>query len=430
MTTSRLKFELIDGCESNGVAGMLDRQPVKSPSRTQSPLNGFLNSDMTTPQFANNGHYSEALEWSRRPDTLRSNAAPFALDPGLFRDLAEGLEFLNNQLDDSQSELERSRQQSAAFEHDARRWEQEAARLRQEADETRGSIRQLRQEFEQSRQATRQQQEIIERLVQEMGQMRAARADLETLAAEQQRALILSMEMLKRVNVDVAPMQKTPSAEPEDVWRVKDSEIAELKRLVHSADEEGTRTNAELAAAYLEIASRRDDWDSAQAEILSLRTELEGVRAELAATQAAFGAAHGELKIAYSDLESARGELNALEKQAKNIDAPDPILVEPPQLKELQKEQARIAQLLLYAEAEVALQSSEVDSRGAIIVALENALEEQNSSLRTLEERFLSYAEQVQSLQLERLEMPVNAVQGITSKFASIFSPPKRKKAT
>ena len=178
------------------------------------------------------------------------------------------------------------------------------------------------------------------------------------------------------------------------------------------------------------LASGRAAWDSAQAEILSLRSELEGVGAELAATQVALRAAHGELKIAHTDLESAREGLNALQEQAKNLDDSAPSFLEHQQVKELHAEKGRIAQLLVDAEAEVALQNAEVDSRGAIIVALENALEEQNASLRTLEERFLAYAEQVQSLQLERLEMPADAAQGIASKFARIFSPPKRKKAT
>ena len=381
---------------------------------------------MTTNPGQNNDH----VDWSRRSDSLRSSIVPSVLDPSLLHDLAEGLEFLHRQLDDSESELERSKEQSLSFEHDARRWEQEAARLREEADQTRRALDELRQEFEQSREGSRQQHETVERIVEELAEMRVARAHLEGLAAEQQRALVLSLELLKRVNAEesVAPALPGPDVATPGL-RAKDHEIAELKRLLEVAGEERARADNELAAARLQLESRSAACESAQSEILALRAELENAWAELESTRAELASARADLSVGKDELQSARSELTQAEKDLKRLtDQRPPPADNASQIKGLAEERVRIAQPLRDAESEIALQTAEVESRGAIIIALENALEEQNTSLRTLEARFLAYAEQVQSMQLQRLEMPTRSAKGIALKLAKIFSPPKRRK--
>jgi chromosome segregation ATPase len=445
MTKSRLKFELLDGSEPVGSERpprTRDLPPSKPPSIVSSSRRP---PDMIINQLASLGQKMDTAEWPRKPDPARPTSAPSILDPSLLQDLAEGFEFLHRQLDDSESELERSREQSHAFEQDARRWEEEAARLRddakrlrEESEETRGSLDKLRKDFEESRDGSVQQQQTVERIVDEMGEIRAARAHLEELAAEQQRALLLSLELLKRVSaaeqpasvaetspvlsLEVQPLEPTADLHAAAL-EAKEQEIAELKRLVEAAGEEGTRVDNSLAETRKELESRNAAWHAAEAQI-------EGLKLDLAASSAEAESVRTWLTASQSELDSTRAELSLAREDSKRFEAlafqsnPQPDLM--PRVKELENERARTAEKLQEAEAEIALQSAEVESRGAIITALESALEEQNGSLRILEERFLAYAEQVQSLQLQRLEMPRTSARGIASKFARIFSPPER----
>ncbi|HEY3741765.1 MAG TPA: hypothetical protein VGL53_18060 [Bryobacteraceae bacterium] len=378
-------------------------------------------SDMITNQLANLGQQTETGESPRRPADSRGGLHSI-FDPSLLQDLAEGFEFLNRQLDDSDTELERSREQSRAFEQDARRWEEEASRLREEAEQTRSALDKLRQDFDVSRDDSHRQQHAVEQILGEMSEVRAARAHLEGLAAEQQRALVLSLELLKRVSTEEGvPAAETQFSSVE--VEAKDREIADLKRILEAAGDEGTRVDHELAIANANLESRNAEWEAAQDKIRSLQFELDAVQTELASVRT-------ESSTAESLLQAANAELSRLEEEAKSVEPlpassgarPDLIA----KLAELEQEKTLALERLQYADSEIALQNAEVESRGAIITALESALEEQNASLRTLEERFLAYAEQVQSLQLERLEMPGSRVKGIAAKFAQIFSPPKR----
>lgn len=423
MTPSRLKFELIDGSEPSG----LDRtaRSRDMPLTKASPnVNGIRRpSDMITNQLA---------------DSSRGGLHSI-LDPSLLQDLAEGFEFLNRQLDDSDTELERSREQSRAFEQDARRWEEEASRLRQEAaqlreesEQTRGALDKLREEFDVSRDDSHRQQHAVEQILDEMSEVRAARAHLEGLAAEQQRALVLSLELLKRVSTeDSASLDATADAQsPIAEIEAKDREIADLKRILEAAGEEGTRLDNELALTHANLESRNAEWETAQAKIRSVQFELDAVSLELGSTKTELASARAESTATASLLEVAKAEISRLEEQSKIVapmhalsDARPDLVAK---LAELQHEKTLNLERLENADSEIAIQTAEVESRGAIITALESALEEQNASLRTLEERFLAYAEQVQSLQLQRLEMPGSGVKGMAAKFSQIFSPPKR----
>ena len=415
MTTSRLKFELIDGCESTASA----------VRRT---------TDMTTSPLASSGKSIDTVDWSRTSDSLRgAGVVPSVFDPSLLNDLAEGLEFLHRQLDDSDSDLERAQEQSRAFESDARRWEAEATRMRVESEDTRQVLDQLRKEFDQARDGSRQSQEVVDRLVEEVAEMRSARIHLETLAAEQQRALVVSLELLKRLNSDppVAPHEDT----------------LELRRLVELAVQQRVQTDKELADVRSGLEARTQEWEQAQSEILFLRTVAVDVQAELESAKSEFASTRVELEACQAALQSTKAELElskaslsatlesldtanagttAAQEDLKRLHEGGGANVEPQQSKAFEVEKGLLLQRLQDTEAEVTLQNAEVESRGAIIVALESALEEQTTSLRTLEERFLAYAEQVQALQLQRLEMPTHSTGSIASKLARIFSPPKR----
>lgn len=424
MTSSRLKFELIDGLDSNlaspiaisdraiGDRASSDREKYRRPS------------NMTTSEFESATNHSGAIDWSRRANSLRSSVVPSVFDPTLLHDLAEGLELLQRQLDDSESELEQSREISRAFELDARRWEGEATRLREESAQTRQALDQLRNDFEQSLEASREQQKIVDRLGSEVAEMRFERARLEVLAAEQQRALVLSVELLKRLNSGEAVI---PSAFED--CKAPDQEIAELR---HALDVEiawRAETDKKLTEALSEVEARNAVLEGAQSEILALRAQLAAARAEAEATRSALAAASTDLAASKAELETVRAELAQVQDTLKRLsEQPSPSATDPQQIKQLEAEKGRLAQKLVDTEAEIALQNAEVESRGAIIVALENALEDQNTSLRTLEERFLAYAEQVQSIQLQRLEMPASGARSLASKFAKIFSPPNGRR--
>ena len=416
MPDSRLKLELIDGSES-AAAERQRRVRDRSGSKPTSTSGGArLSPDMTTNPLATFG------QESGKSHSLRTSIMPAVLDPTLLHDLAEGLEFLNRQLDDAESELEQSREQSQAFEQDARRWENEAARLRNEAEETRQALEQLRQEFEDGRDTAQHHQEMFERVLEEMAEIRAARTHLEQLAAEQQRALVLSLELLKRVNED-APEQAAPDLpEVHDQIVARDAEIQELNSLLAAVTEEGARVDAELVetlaahkSAQVHAERLGAEIAAARSEALSATVELESAREEVNASQVELARLRQEL----NDVQLKQAGTPRTEQSTGDVDLA-------PQVAELENDRFQLAQKLQDADAEIALQNAEVESRGAIIIALENALEEQNSSLRTLEERFLAYAEQVQALQLQRLEMPPTNARSIASKFARAFSPPKR----
>jgi chromosome segregation ATPase len=420
---------------------------------------------MTTPHLPTLGHQN-GHDWPHKASTPKSSFMPAVLDPTLLHDLAEGLEFLNRQLDDAETELDRSREQSLAFEQDARRWEKEAARLRKEADElrqdaeeirkeaiearkdseeTREALARLRLEFEAGQAAALQQRQQVERVVAEMAEVRDAHTHLEELAAEQQRALVLSLELLRRVNE-----QAPPAAEPDlAALAAKDEEIAELKGIIAGAGEEGSRLDEELASAKAEqessrtriadleseLASFRKEREAAEAKAEALRAELASFRNEREAAEAKAEALRAELASFRNEREAAEAKAEALraelasfrnEREAAGAGADETLAR---RVKELEQYKIEAAHKLQAAETEIALQNAEVESRGAIISALENALEEQNSSLRGLEERFLAYAEQVQSLQLQRLQMPPVNARSLASKFVRIFSPPKREES-
>ena len=377
--------------------------------------------DMTTHHLSNLGRENGA-DWPQKTHSLRSSFLPAVLDPTLLHDLAEGLEFLNRQLDDSEAELGRSREQSTAFEQDARRWETEASRLREEGAETRGALQKLREEFEDGREAGQQQRDLVERLAGEMAEVRATRVHLEQLAAEQQRALVLSLELLKRMS-DEGSAERLVSGRALTVEdSAKDDEIAELQRMISVDGREHARTEDALAAAKADLQSSRSQFAELNAQLERARVEFENVQGELTDSRSEIQS----IKAGLAEVRSESERLRVAALQAPLLSSSP--LVSTLRLAELEQQVSKDARKLKDADAEIAIQTAEVESRGAIITALEDALEEQNTSLRTLEERFLAYAEQVQALQLHGVEMPARSSSGIGSRFVKLFSPVPREK--
>lgn len=284
-------------------------------------------------------------------------AAP-PLDPTLLRDLADGLDYLHGQLEETESELERARAQILVFEKEARHWEREASLLREEAAEQRGAIEELRDRL--SSVEAPASTVLPNQDASAVSGTPTAAESLEDLVADQQKALVLSLELLKRLNSNGAP-----------------------------ADE-------------------------------STRLERDRLEAALAREQAA--------RI------HAEQELQSERSQTVTMPLDDPELVERVQQLEEQIRDAQEKQRDW--EAEAALQTAEVESRGAIIIALETALEEQNASLRDLEERFLAYADRVQAIQMERLEMPesnskrAKQANGLLGRIGGLFSPSNSSPST
>ena len=387
-----------------------------------------------------------------RTKSAGNGSAPTALDGGLLSDLAAGLEYLSHELQDSESELDQIRKQSAAFEQRGLDLESLAHRRQGELDSLQEQLSDLRQALDRSNHDSHNQQasqrESLARLSSEMADLQAARTQLEQVAAEQQRALILSLEVVRRLDTQKQNPHEPPpeliQASPELIQaRANVLELRQQLEAIKSTapaqvvflEDELARQRSEIqafeeASAKGEHAATqsREEAERANQKITFLEDELARFREELTQLQEA-QAPTAELEALQVKLEAESFERAALDRElavaraelSRSQNSPSDL----PQFELLQKaereREAALKQAQAY-EAEVALQTAEVESRGAIITALENSLEEQNSALRTLEERFLAYAEQVQSLQLERLEMP-GAQTKTKSWFGSLFSP-------
>ena len=164
------------------------------------------------------------------------------------------------------------------------------------------------------------------------------------------------------------------------------------------AGEEGAQVDRQLAACQAELAQQASEAREAQCQLAACKealalalTERDGLLHQLASATLERDDAMAKAAALREELEQTRRRLEVLSQKGHDLE---------PELA------ASFQQKLRDAEVEIALQNAEVNNRGAVITALENALEEQNTSLRTLEERFLAYAEQVQALQIQRLSTP------------------------
>lgn len=194
----------------------------------------------------------------------------------------------------------------------------------------------------------------------ESAELRSSNSALDELVNEQQKALVVSMEMMRRLEGEVEAL---------------------TKRMDSLAQGNPTATPAEdRGPLRLRIA-----------ELEKLLAERSGQVEELTA---------------------------ALSRTRPDPDQALAIL-------EQQRDQAR---------TDFAMQSAEMETKEALIRTLEQALEQQHTALRTLEERFAEYASRLQELRLDRLRLAappttriaqVETENSLASLAKRVFSRPK-----
>ena len=272
--------------------------------------------------------------------------------PRLVQDLAQGLDFLMVQLAEAESARDRARD--------------EADRGKLETSKMRAEIADLQREVKAASEGS--------------ADVRATRQTLESVVSEQQKALLLSMELMHRfeseigslrVRVDAMESVPEPVAIPPEA--LQELETLRAKQMEFAAEMRASEAqNAELIqrldtalrenpAARNEAVERLGKLDTALKESATLRAEL-AEQAKLGDPAAAIRALEEQRDIARAEAASAR--------------------------------------------ADVSIQSAEIETKDALIGALERALEQQHGSLRSLEQRFAEYATRLQELRLDRLKMP------------------------
>jgi chromosome segregation ATPase len=434
MNSTRLKFELIE---------------PQSPGRAMNSPLAHLASRLRR----------EEQPTSRLPEQSR-----------LVQDLAQGLEFLIGQL--AQAEKERDAAQA------------DAVRLHQETATIRGELSVLQREFK------------------EVGagasDLKDTRRTLEGVVAEQQKALLLSMELMRRFEGEISALRdrldgletasgnESPSAETlaelealrsrngsleeqltalttraNSLRQPFEDRIAELESQVSAAAAETTAVRESLDARIAELTSQLADAQSqassATAEVAAIQESLNARIAELtsqladAQSQASSATAEAaaiqeslnariadltsQLADAQSQASSATAETAAIQESLNTrIAAFEQSAVSTgEQLKNAQEQSAKLREELAQyakrgdpeaafraleeqrdlaiadaaaARADVSIQCAEIETKDALINALERALEQQHGSLRSLETRFAEYATRLQELRIDRLRMP------------------------
>jgi chromosome segregation ATPase len=101
---------------------------------------------------------------------------------------------------------------------------------------------------------------------------------------------------------------------------------------------------------------------------------------------------------------------------------------------EEQRDQAR--QEAAASRADLGIQAAELETKDALIATLERALETQQQSLRTLEERFAEYAARLQDIRFERMQSASpggvgtanghDSSPGLLALFRQVFSRPSQ----
>ena len=534
MGVSRLKFELLDspsqqqgvdpvhseGNRLDEMVGLRSEAPRTSGevmAVESSVMSEFVwpageparSLPVTAEHVAANGWQGEIRVEPRSRPKARAKSENSLMDGNLLRDLASGLEYLNQELRDSDSELEQMKARAALLEQNGTMLEQNARKWQNEHESTRRELLDLRFALDNTRTEARSQQEaweseqdglknLLKNIGAEMADLQAARNQLAEVASQQQRALVLSLELVRRL--EEARPQAAEAGENQSAGHLDNSdaeraalhaELAESRSHLEGVVRQSARLQAEFdlrsaqekaRSEFLEdelaqlrgqltalqdghesqrrlVVSERQAREAAQQHALeaaeqksalvrSLQEELTQLRSELSASAEGKARVEGLESVAVQERARAEFFENELAKLRSELVAPPEIealrakleaesvergvlerelaslraaidegaipsngsaaspFVRNEMLKNIESERDRALQQVQAYEAEVTLQTAEVESRGAIITALETALEEQNSSLRSLEERFLAYAEQVQSLQLEQLEMP------------------------
>jgi hypothetical protein len=237
---------------------------------------------------------------------------------------------------------------------------------------------------------------LIQQLAAAEGDRDAARTQsrsLDRTIAEQQKALIQSMQTMRRLEIEVEALRNrmegiSPAAAPAP---------APPPPIVDRADPEpAPELEANPAVVVLEQ------------KVALLETQLAAKDAELETLR----------KSSAASPEAAMRILEDQRDQARNEAA--------------------------VARADLSLQAAELETKETLIQTLEQALEQQHTSLRGLEEKFALYAAKLEELRLDRLQAlhPKKAEEaseraldsrdsaGSSSALKRLFSRPKREVAT
>ncbi|BDC51607.1 hypothetical protein F183_A39220 [Bryobacterales bacterium F-183] len=296
-----------------------------------------------------------------------------------------------------QEELERQKNASEQAIAEVRRQTEE---LRAEANESQVSYQKLSDALTA---AEAQTAELVE-----------ARRVLETVLAEQQRALVLSMELMTRLEGEVKNLRN----------RV-DTLTAEVIAESHSVPPEAAAQIAELQVAKRQAEAAVADLQTG-AEVLETRAhQLETMILELSTTHAT------ELAKREAEVQKRAAEAAALQTQLE--DAQRSIqLIPPPEAAirslEDQRDQAR-RELATY-KSDLEILTADVKTKEGLITTLEAALDQQQNILRSLEQRFNEYASRLHGIcdisnegDEYRNESEEGRVKRLVTWFQSAFSP-------
>jgi chromosome segregation ATPase len=319
--------------------------------------------------------------------------------PRLLHELAEGLEFLIAQLAKAEEERDRARS--------------EALRSLGESAQIRAELSQAQQGF---LAATEQ-----------VADLREGRRAIEGVAIEQQRALSLSMELMRRF----------------------EDEIGGLRRRVEAMEAAPPQTGSEAAHAATEgqdelraaLELHKTEAGELRAQLIQAGIEAKAAEAMHARERAGFESERqgmaGQLALLESQLRAALDESAKLREEiGERSRLGDPAAV----IRMLEEQLDAARSEAASARADVSIQSAELETKDALIGALERALEQQHGSLQNLETRFAGYAQRLQELRIDRLHSSNGALPssatfaskpeaspgGLRGMFRAMFSPPPK----
>ena len=247
-----------------------------------------------------------------------------------------------------------------------------------------------------------------------------ARRILETVLAEQQRALVLSMELMTRLEGEVKNLR----------MRV-DTLTAEVIAESRSVPPEAAAQIAELQVAKMQAESAVTDMQT-NAEVLENRARhLEAMILDLS-TSHATELAKREAEVIKRTAEIAQLQ-NRLEDAERSIE-----LVPPPEaaLRSLEDQRDQARRELATYKSDLEIMNADVKTKEGLITTLEAALDQQQIMLRSLEERFSDYASRLHGVSDftqedgDRPESEEGKVKRLVTWFQSAFSPTRIASST
>lgn len=240
-----------------------------------------------------------------------------------------------------------------------------------------------------------------------------ARRVLETVLGEQQRALVLSMELMTRLEGEVKNLRARVDALAAEV-------IAES----HSVPPEAAAQIAELQMAKMQAESAVTDLQTST-EVLETRARhLESMILDLSTSHAT--------ELAKREAEVVKRGAEVAQLQTQLEDAQRSIqLIPPPEaaLRSLEDQRDQARRELATYKSDLEILTADVKTKEGLITTLEAALDQQQTVLRSLEERFNDYASRLHGFcdispeGGEGAESDEGKVKRLMTLFQSAFSP-------